>query len=753
MNEAAPQMYGGDFADTGYPAAGYTYSYSRGSLSSGNGGGIADFGSPFMTGLSVPTDASAVGFIQQTGYLSWSVNGSTNDARYCVALSAAQRSGYAAQDISVQVDGAEVGRFTPGSNWAALRSMGFDLGPGNHRITITGLDSGGGDRTALVDAVRLETLPVEILDGDGHTSNLAPGTYAYAPSALWAFSGSAGVATNNAGFTADGGGQSDTGYQVFLQGNGTATQKIKRVKGGGAHTVLTFSARQRAGNAQSFGVYVDGALVNTVTPASSDYEAHQIDLGVLSKGPHLLSLRGLDPRGGDNSAMITDVSVSQDGYANQAAFTHDAFGDSAIAAVVPSIGGSMLSNYIHRALAVAPDCAQTLSLYTDYRQLSTSDAATLYGAAGGMVLGAQVAAMNTEQANAIWASFDDGSNEQALFLMQLDAYAPDLGATIRQKPEPRSGPNEAIQRVEQVEATGDYSAAATAAAVAALNAWMSVSDAMASLGSDGTATITGNAGVTPVLDSTQVGGNGSAPAADTPSPQYGINNPSAAPTASGLLPVDAYAPLDSAGNPILHDAGGSGWDPYTQSYDIRAGSTLMPDGSVVSSGTPLTQIGHVTARNSALPWYTGLLTTPDVRSANGGGAGSVTSDQQALRAGLWNSLQRQMLGSWLKTHAPRTSNQYAPPGMYCTEYVENVYKLATGYDLKEAVLADMVNGAPAPLDRLRGTTAANGYRYSSIFNLGADFQGGRCVQLRQLAELLPAPRLARGRSSSEYWGI
>ena len=723
VNEAAPQLFDGGFESNPLPQGQFAYGKSDGSFSSGGGGGVTTNGSGFTNGLTtlLPEGVSA-GFVQGYGNLSWSLNGGTSDTRYRLAFAGTQRPGYLPQDVAVLVDGNEVGRFTPNSDWSTLRTQSFELGPGAHQVTIQGLDSGGGDRTAFIDAVRVETAVASIADGDGNTANIAPGTFQYsANGGAWSLANGAGVAANNAGFTADGGQQSDTGWQLFVQANGTATQTIHDVQGGGSHTFVTFSARQRAGNNQSVGVYVDGALIETITPKNSDYEGFQLDLGALSKGSHQLSFGGLNPQGGDNSALITDVTVSQAGYVDQNAFAHDAFSDDAIAAVVPNMTGTTLNNYIQHALNVAPDCAQTLSLYTDYRQLSGDTAATLYQAAGGMLVPDQIMALTNSQAHSIWMGLSEDDNMQSLFLMQLDAYAPDTSyAGVRSHPGP--GEHDAIDRVNRMEYVGDFQSLVTAANIQALQAWARATEAANAVGSGGATTIT---------NSTDVGSKGDMasstlgdlpPASQQNMYQYGVNNPNVQQDAMGRLPVDAYAPLDANGNAILRQDG-FGWDPYTRSYDIGRNSTLMPDGSIVSSDNSLPSIGRVSARNSALPWWMKIQNTADVQLADGRTLPDPTQTQRGLRQGLWNAMQRTFLGQWLKAHQPHTKNEYAPVNMYCTDYVENVYALATGYNLKQAVLQDMASGAPNWTQLVRGQTAANGYRYSSITNIGADFFG------------------------------
>ena len=54
------------------------------------------------------------------------------------------------------VDGVTVGIFTPaGTGYEALTTAAFTVPPGSHTIAFVGIDTAGGDNTALVDAVQI----------------------------------------------------------------------------------------------------------------------------------------------------------------------------------------------------------------------------------------------------------------------------------------------------------------------------------------------------------------------------------------------------------------------------------------------------------------------------------------------------------------------------------------------------------------------------------------------------------------------
>jgi len=69
------------------------------------------------------------------------------------------------------------------------------------------------------------------------------------------------------------------------------------------------SAAQRAGNNQDISILVDGQLVGTVKPTSV-YSNYNINLPSLVNGSHMLTFQGLDSAGGDNTAFVTNISLT-----------------------------------------------------------------------------------------------------------------------------------------------------------------------------------------------------------------------------------------------------------------------------------------------------------------------------------------------------------------------------------------------------------------------------------------------------------
>jgi hypothetical protein len=155
-----------------------------------------------------------------------------------------------------------------------------------------------------------------IADGgfEAPSMGTGPSAYQYGPAgSAWSFAEGAGLAGNGSAFTVYNP-PAPQGTQVaFLQGAGIASQSVD--PGAGTYT-LTLSAAQRAvsqASSQTIQVLVDGAPVGTFTPPGTAYTAYTTDPFVLTAGAHTLTIRGLNPNGGDNTALIDAVRL---GYAD-----------------------------------------------------------------------------------------------------------------------------------------------------------------------------------------------------------------------------------------------------------------------------------------------------------------------------------------------------------------------------------------------------------------------------------------------------
>jgi Ca2+-binding RTX toxin-like protein len=180
---------------------------------------------------------------------------------------------------------------------------------GNDTVDTSGLPAG------------LIGLTVNLGDGQGTLGDAgfeAPavgagafGSFQYDPAGTpWAFAGLAGISGDGSGFTA-GNPNAPEGAQVaFLQDTGSFSQAVSLAAG--TYT-LAFAAAQRGNfqaSAQTFRVLVDGLAVGTFTPPGAGYSSLTATFTVAA-GSHTITFQGLDSAGGDNTAFIDSVRLTQ----------------------------------------------------------------------------------------------------------------------------------------------------------------------------------------------------------------------------------------------------------------------------------------------------------------------------------------------------------------------------------------------------------------------------------------------------------
>jgi hypothetical protein len=154
--------------------------------------------------------------------------------------------------------------------------------------------------------------PNQFTDPNFAQPNVGTGSsaYVYNPSVSpWTYSTLSGVAGNGSAFTA-GNPNAPVGTQVaFLQETGTINQAVNFTAG--TYTI-SFEAAQRAmsqASSQTFEVEVDGSVVGTFTPGSTNYASYTTNAFNVTAGNHTVAFIGLDPNGGDNTAFIDAASI------------------------------------------------------------------------------------------------------------------------------------------------------------------------------------------------------------------------------------------------------------------------------------------------------------------------------------------------------------------------------------------------------------------------------------------------------------
>ena len=256
---------------------------------------------------------SQVVFLQNSGSVHQAVTFAAGT--YTIGFSAAQRgNGGGGQTFQVLVDGKVVGSFTglTGSAYQAMTTSSFTVTAGTHVVTIQGTDLNGGDSTAFIDQVSVTQQATSLADSGFEGVVLPSGGFEYDPTGSpWQFTGGAGVSGNGSAFTGGNPGAPQGGQVVFLQGTSGISQAVTFAAG--TYTI-SFSAAQRGngGGAQTLQVLVDGNVVGSFTNlAGTGYSTLTTGGFVVTAGSHVVTIQGTNANGGDNTALVDQVAISQ----------------------------------------------------------------------------------------------------------------------------------------------------------------------------------------------------------------------------------------------------------------------------------------------------------------------------------------------------------------------------------------------------------------------------------------------------------
>ena len=142
----------------------------------------------------------------------------------------------------------------------------------------------------------------------------------YTPTnAFWNFSGTnagygSGLIANGSGF---GNPNAPDGIQAaFVQSNGVISQVLSGFIPGTNYT-LTFYAAERSGNAQTWNVTIDGAVIASYNPGSgaTSYATYTATF-TATAATETLAFVGTDLAGGDNTIFIDDVQIVKGTFVN-----------------------------------------------------------------------------------------------------------------------------------------------------------------------------------------------------------------------------------------------------------------------------------------------------------------------------------------------------------------------------------------------------------------------------------------------------
>ena len=289
--------------------SGFLYRPTGGQWFYAGGAGLAGNGSAFTNQNPNAPDGDQVLFLQggQAGYISQTIV--FPKGLYQLEFQAAQRKLGASvnqQTVSIRVDGVEISQITPvDDTYAGYASDSFMLDGRHHLLQVVGLNPLGGDNTMLIDSIAV--VPYGALDETGFEVPEQNNGFTYGPSgSAWTFTGASGIAGNGSGFTNLNPDAPEGDQVLFLQGTGYANQTISYPNG---RYRLRLQAAQRKNNTQTFVVTVDGAEIARITPADENYAAFLSDSFRLSPGSHLLELKGINPLGTDNTALIDALEL------------------------------------------------------------------------------------------------------------------------------------------------------------------------------------------------------------------------------------------------------------------------------------------------------------------------------------------------------------------------------------------------------------------------------------------------------------
>ena len=198
---------------------------------------------------------------------------------------------------------------------------------GSHTITFVGVDPSGADYSAFLDQISIDHVsPTGPTDPGFEIPSLGSGTsaYQYDPTgSSWSFSGQAGLSGNGSNFTSGNPNAPQGGQVAFIQGTGTISQAVSFPAAGSY--LISFTAAQRGNygtSNEAVEVKVDGTVLGTFTPTSTNYSTYTTASFNVASGSHTITFVGVDPSGADYSAFLDQVSINT---VSPAGFTDPSF--------------------------------------------------------------------------------------------------------------------------------------------------------------------------------------------------------------------------------------------------------------------------------------------------------------------------------------------------------------------------------------------------------------------------------------------
>lgn len=285
--------------------------------------GVSGNSSAFTNGNPAAPEGSQVAFIQGAGaYISQQVSGFQIGTKYVVTFSTAQRGNCCnagGLDFQVLVDNKSLGTFKPlGTNYVAAAANIFTATAGTHTLKFVGVNSSGGDNTALIDNIQITSVtqpPPVSADNGGFELPVVGNSFQYGPAGTaWMFIG-AGIAGNSSAFTNGNPAAPEGGQVAFIQGGGAYVSQMLSSFRAGVNYSVGFKAAQRGNCCNAGGldidVYLDSTLLGSFKPAGATYADMSTAPFATTAGPHILKFVGRNTSGGDNTALLDSVSITR----------------------------------------------------------------------------------------------------------------------------------------------------------------------------------------------------------------------------------------------------------------------------------------------------------------------------------------------------------------------------------------------------------------------------------------------------------
>ena len=285
-NSGMPNIGDAGFESAPVGAGNYQYSPSGSawtfSGTSGSGSGVSGNDSAFTSGNPNAPQGSQVAFLKQTGTITQAVSGWAADS-YTISFDAAARGAYGGlEDFEVLVNGNVVGTFEPTSTPTRLTPR--PPSPSPRALTPSSSwasTSSGGDDTAFIDAVSVAVAaPTRACRTSATPASSrprsAPATTSTAPAARPGPSRAPPARARASRATTPPSPRATPtrpqGSQVaFLKQTGTITQTVSGWAAGSYTISFDAAARGAYGGLEDFEVLVDGNVVGTFEPTSTQY--------------------------------------------------------------------------------------------------------------------------------------------------------------------------------------------------------------------------------------------------------------------------------------------------------------------------------------------------------------------------------------------------------------------------------------------------------------------------------------------------